>query len=60
MKKIGQHFAQEVEAAGLAGRPFSWGDDGLFEFGPAMTPAEVASVQALYSAHDPDAVVSPQ
>lgn len=60
MKKIGEHFGQEVEAAGLAGLPFSWGDDGQFEFGPSMKEEEIVAVQALYDAHDPDGVVSSQ
>lgn len=58
MKRIGTHFAQEVEAAGLAGLPFSWGDDGQIEFGPSMKEEEIAAVQAVYDVHDPDVVVS--
>ncbi|SCU75510.1 conserved hypothetical protein [Cupriavidus necator] len=55
MKKIGEHFAQEVEAAGLAGLPFAWGDDGEIEFGKSLTQAQIDSIVAVYDAHDPSA-----
>jgi hypothetical protein len=55
MKNIGEHFAQEIEAAGLTGLPFSWGDDGKIEFGDSLTQAQVDSIVALYDAHDPHA-----
>lgn len=58
MKKIGETFGHEIEAAGLAGLPFSWGSDGRIEFGSPMKPEEIAGVQAVYDAHDPEAVRS--
>lgn len=51
--KIGPHFADELEAAGLLGLPFSWGADGSISFDPQMSPEHVAAVQAVYAAHDP-------
>lgn len=58
MKPIGQHFAKELETAGLLGLPFSWGDDGSFTFSEAMAPAQIDAVMAVYAAHDPDAVLA--
>lgn len=50
---IGTSFADEIRRAGLGGLPFSWGGDGSFQFGAAMTPEQIAAVQAVYAAHDP-------
>ena len=55
MKAIGKTFSDEIHAAGLSGLPFSWGDDGVIQFGAAMTQQQIAAVQAVYDAHDPDA-----
>jgi hypothetical protein len=52
-KAIAAHFADELRAAGLLGRPFTWGEDGAFHFDPAMLPAERDAVLAVYAAHDP-------
>lgn len=56
MKKIGEHFSQEIDAAGLTGLPFSWGGDGIIQFDPRMTPEQVDAVRAVYAAHVPDGV----
>lgn len=67
MKKIGPTFHAELMAAGLAGLPFVWHDDGTFLFttepsGMApnpMTQQQVDAVLAVYAAHDPDAAPPP-
>lgn len=51
---IGPTFAAEIEAAGLAGLPFSWSSEGVL-FGSAMSEADRAHVQAVIDAHDPTA-----
>lgn len=53
MKAIGPTFTDELKVAGLLGLPFSWGADGALNFGEAMTPKQIAAVQAVYDAHDP-------
>ncbi|WP_301542461.1 tail fiber assembly protein [Cupriavidus basilensis] len=53
-KQIGPSFVTELNAAGLAGLPFSYSVDGYFTFGDAMTEQEISAVNALYEAHDPD------
>lgn len=52
-KPIGPSFYDELLAASLIGLPFSWSSDGSFIFDPAMTSAQIASVEAVYAAHDP-------
>ena len=62
MKKIGPTFHAELMAAGLAGLPFVWREEGTFLFttepngmGTAlMTPEQVAAVEAVYAAHNPE------
>lgn len=54
MKRIGPTFVTELQVAGLLGLPFSWGPDGVITYGAAMTPAQIAAVEAVYAAHDPD------
>lgn len=54
MKRIGPAFAAEIEAAGLSGLPFGWTPDGQITYGAAMTPEQIAAVEAVYAAHDPD------
>lgn len=54
-------FAHELDAAGLRGLPFAWGEDGSFCFSDAMTPEQIGAVEAVYAAHDPAPVtVVPQ
>lgn len=55
--KIGPTFYAELQAAGLAGLPFSWGEDGLF-FAASITPEQRAAIEAVLAAHDP-AVTAP-
>jgi hypothetical protein len=50
---IGPTFAKELQAAGLTGLPFSWGDDGTFAYDESMTSDQIAAVQAVFAAHVP-------
>ncbi|WP_312993958.1 hypothetical protein [Achromobacter animicus] len=67
MKKIGPTFHAELMAAGLAGLPFIWREDGTFLFTTeatdispvAMTPDQIDAVLAVYAAHDPEAPAPP-
>lgn len=52
-KSIGPNFANEIASAGLRSLPFSWGADGVIEFGPSMTSAQISAVEAVYAAHNP-------
>ncbi|HYW57666.1 MAG TPA: hypothetical protein VE934_11940 [Polaromonas sp.] len=54
-KSIGTNFPFELKQAGLAGLPFSWTHDGELMFDEAMTPGQIAAVQAVYTDHDPTA-----
>lgn len=58
-KAIGPTFPAELEAAGLTGLPFAWSVTGDFYFDDRMTADELASVQAVYSAHDPSKKLPP-
>lgn len=53
-KTLGDSFADELKAADLLGLPFSWSKDGVMEFSDDMTPQQVESVMAVYSAHRSD------
>ena len=57
MKEIGETFGKELQVAGLAGLPFSWGADGTFQFDERMTQEQIDAVNAVYAAHDPTATV---
>jgi hypothetical protein len=57
VKQIGETFGQEIEVAGLAGLPFSWGSDGRINFGEAMTPSQIDAVNSVYEDHDPSDVL---
>jgi hypothetical protein len=59
MKPIGPTFSAELEAAGLLRLPIAWGDDGVIHFGEGVTPEQQAAVEAVYEAHNPDALVAP-
>ena len=50
--RLAPHFADEVHAAGLAGRPFAWGADGAISFGDALRPIERAAIGALVRDHN--------
>ena len=52
-KAIGPNFSNELAASGLAGLQFSWGSDGVIEFGPDVTDAQKTAINAVYAAHDP-------
>lgn len=52
---IGLSFASEVEAAGLMGAPFGWGEDGEISGRENLTPAQNTALDAVIAAHDPSA-----
>lgn len=52
-KPIGPSFVSELEAAGVADRPFGWSVTGDLCFMPDMDPKDIAAVEAVYAAHDP-------
>ena len=56
------NIEQRLKAAGLLGLPFAWGADGAVEFGEAMTPPQIAAVEAVFAAHAaaPDSPNVPQ
>jgi hypothetical protein len=54
-KIIGPSFGMELEAAGLLGLPFSWGEDGLFGL-ENCTQSEQDAVNAVLAAHDPTVI----
>ena len=47
-------FTEEVRAAGLIGRPFCWGEDGLISGRENLSVEENATLDALLAAHDPN------
>ncbi|MGN3704456.1 hypothetical protein [Achromobacter xylosoxidans] len=63
--KIGPSFLSEIEAAGLAGKPFTWSQEGV-DFGDAMnldgtlspntalSQADRAAIEAIVAAHNPN------
>ncbi len=55
---IGPSFGDEVLAAGLAGLPFSWSEEGVI-YDPALSDAERARIEAVVAAHDPEQPASP-
>lgn len=50
--EFGPTFYDELKAAGLAGLPFSWGDDGAY-YTDAITPEQRAAIEAVIAAHNP-------
>lgn len=52
---IGPNFANELQAAGLLGLPFTWNGLGEFNFSEAMTQLQIDAVLAVFAAHDPTA-----
>jgi hypothetical protein len=57
--RIGPTFASELAAAGLAGLPICWSDDGTVEYGAAMTADQIAAAEAVLAAHDPTKPLPP-
>lgn len=57
--KIGPSFSSKLEAAGLLGLPFSWGEDGDIQFDESMTQEQRDAVTAVFDAHDPSAPAPP-
>lgn len=51
--QIGPTFVAELEAAGLAGLPFSWRSDGVITGREALSPEQNAVLDAVIAAHDP-------
>lgn len=59
-KRIGPAFASEFVASGIGDvAGFSWGADGSLYGIENMTDAQLAALDALLAAHDPDAMPSP-
>lgn len=50
--KFGPTFYDELQAAGVVGLPFSWGDDGVW-YSPAITAAQRRTIEQVIAAHDP-------
>jgi hypothetical protein len=53
MAKIGPSFAEELTAAGVVDRRFTWGpESGKVDFHPDVPDSERAKVEAVLAAHD--------
>lgn len=52
MPTIGPSFADEISAAGILDRRFSWGTDGRIEFHPDVPNEERQKIKAILAAHD--------
>lgn len=52
-KPIGQHFAAELEAAGLGGLPISWTAAGVVTGRELLTSQQRTALDAVIAAHDP-------
>lgn len=52
MKPIGPTFGAELEAAGLAGLPISWGADGDVQGLGSLSDEQRAGVEAVLASHD--------
>jgi hypothetical protein len=48
----GPTLVKELVDAGVSGLPFTWGEGGV-QFGPSVTDAQKAAIQAVFEAHDP-------
>jgi hypothetical protein len=55
MAKIGPSIGDELDAAGVAGLPFSWREsDGVVRTDdPALTPSQRTAILAVFAAHSP-------
>lgn len=47
-----QKLYAELQAAGVAGLPFSWSESGEINFSNAITPEQRVTIEAVFSAHD--------
>src|ERR1700694_4735954 len=57
--KIGPTFYGELLAAGLAGLPFSWGDDGVVQGRQNLTALQNAALDQVIAAHEPNKQLVP-
>lgn len=57
MKKIGETFGDELKANGLAGLPFSWGEDGSITFSEEIDRLTRQKILDVYNKHDPTATL---
>ena len=55
---IGPRFLEELEAAGLVGLPFSWGDDGDVQGWDNLTAEQSVLLKGVVDAHDPTLAAS--
>ena len=46
-------FSQQLAAAGLATLPFTYGNDGTFNYDPSITQVQKDQIQGVYSKHNP-------
>jgi hypothetical protein len=46
-------FSTQLQRAGLAALPFSYGEDGTFNWGPGITQVQKDQIQAVYTRHNP-------
>jgi hypothetical protein len=54
MARIGPKFSEDIRAAGLAGLPFAWTEDGI-TYGSTLTPEQRAAIEAVLASHNPQA-----
>jgi hypothetical protein len=59
MKPIGKNFSTELSDAGLLGLPFSWGEDGTFNFSDEITELQKTAILDAYKNHQPDNIEIP-
>jgi hypothetical protein len=52
-KALGPMFGREVEAAGLSGLPFTWGNDGTISGRERLSTVQQQLLDSLVAAHDP-------
>lgn len=52
-RRIGPYFGDELAAAGLAGLPISWGEDGIVTGRELLMAPQQAALDAVIAAHDP-------
>lgn len=52
---LGKNFSDDLAAAGLAGLPISWGDDGTIHGRENLTPEQDAALDTVIAAHVPAA-----